>query len=132
VKVSSEPRKKFRQVEFFKKDDGTKPVGDWLHAVRAIDKDRAQSIAIGIRYFEEYPGAVVPTKIFEKVTDNIWEIKVHHGKEQFRLLSFPDGNSVIIAVHGLAKKTRALVDQDLRLAERRRTEYLARRKRKPG
>jgi phage-related protein len=39
---------------------------------------------------------------------------------------------VIIAVHGLAKKTRALVDQDLRLAERRRTEYLARRKRKPG
>ncbi len=81
---------------------------------------------------EEYPDAVVPTKIFEKVTDEIWEIKVHHGKEQFPLLSFPDGRSVIIAVHGLAKKTRTLLDRDLELAKRRRAEYLARKKRKPG
>jgi phage-related protein len=132
VKASSKPREKFRLVEFFKKADGTKPVGDWLREVRAIDKACAQSIAIGIRYFEEYPAAVVPTNIFEKVTADIWEIKVHHGKEQFRLLSFPVGRSVIIAVHGLAKRTRALLDQDLKLAERRRTEYLARKKLKPG
>lgn len=125
LKATSERRKKFRRVEFFRRTNGTKPVSEWLET---LDDERAQAIAIGIRFFEEYPSPVVPSKFFEKVSDHIWEIKTHYGKEQFRLLGFPDGNAIVIAVHGLAKKSMGLKDRDLELAEERRKEFLARKK----
>jgi phage-related protein len=118
------PRRKFRIVTFYKTADGRKPVGDWL---QGLDDERAQAVAIGLRFFEEYPNPVVPKKFFEKVTDHIWEIKCHYGKEQFRLLAFPDGDAVVIAVHGFAKKSMDLKDRDLELAEERRKDYLRRK-----
>jgi phage-related protein len=117
-------RTKYRVVEFYKKTDGTKPVADWLNE---LDDDRAQSVAIGVRFFEEYPNPVVPKKFFEKISDYIWEIKVHYGKEQFRLLSFIEDNAVIVAVHGIAKKSMDLKDKELELAENRRRDYLRRK-----
>lgn len=64
------------------------------------------------------------------MSDHIWEIKTHHGKEQYRLLCFVEREAVIIAVVGVAKKTRALRQQDLELAEQRRKDHLRRRARK--
>ena len=119
-------RKKYRSVQFYKDDDGKKPVAEWLNS---LDDQRAQSVAIGVRFFEEYPNAVVPKKFFEKVTDEIWEIKVHHGKEQFRLFAFIEDNAVIIAVHGFAKKSMDLKKQDINLATERRKIYLRRKAR---
>jgi phage-related protein len=117
-------REKFRTVEFYRTADGTKPVAEWLNE---LDDDRAQAVAIGVRFFEEYPNAVMPKKLFEKVTDHIWEIKTHYGKEQFRLLSFSENNAVVIAAHGFAKKSMNLRKQDLELAEARRKDYLRRK-----
>jgi phage-related protein len=114
-------RKKYRIVQFYKTADGRKPVADWLNT---LDDDRAQAVAMGVRFFEEYPNQVVPKKFFEKVTDHIWEIKVHYGKEQFRLLSFIENGAIIIAVHGIAKKSMNLKKQDLELAEERRKIYV--------
>ena len=119
--------KKIRLVEFYKRADGTKPVAEWLEQ---LDDDRAQSVAMGVRFFEEYPNPVVPKKFFEKVTDHIWEIKTHHGKEQFRLLSFIEDHAIIIAVHGIAKKSMELKKQEMDLAEDRRKDYLQRKSRK--
>ncbi len=79
---------------------------------------------MGVRFFEEYPNPVVPKKFFEKVTDHIWEIKVHYGKEQYRPLSFIENGAIIIAVHGVAKKSMGLKKQDLELAEERRKIYV--------
>lgn len=121
-------RKKHRLVEFYRTADGKKPVAEWLDQ---LDDDRAQAVAMGVRFFEEYPNPVVPKKFFEKVTDDIWEIKTHYGKEQFRLLSFIAGHAVVIAVHGLAKKSMDLKKQDLDLAEERRQDYLRRRGQRP-
>jgi phage-related protein len=115
---------KFRTVTFYRKADGKKPVAEWLHS---LDDERAKAVAIGVKFFEEYPNSVVPTKFFEKVTDHIWEIKTHYGKEQFRLLAFMDGGTIIIAVHGFAKKAMGLKKQDLDLAEERRRDYYRRK-----
>ncbi|MGH7997482.1 MAG: type II toxin-antitoxin system RelE/ParE family toxin [Opitutaceae bacterium] len=119
-----ERRKKYRVVIFYQTVNGSKPVAEWLNK---LDDDHAQSIAIGVRFFEEYPNPVVPKKFFEKVTNHIWEIKVRHGKEQYRLLSFIEGGAIVIAVHGLAKKSMDLKDQDLELAEARRKDHLKRK-----
>jgi phage-related protein len=114
-------RKKYRIVQFYKTADGSKPVAEWLHT---LDDDRAPAVAMGVRFFKEYPNPVVPKKFFEKVTDHIWEIKVHYGKEQYRLLSFIENGAIIIAVHGIAKKSMGLKKQDLELAEERRKLYV--------
>jgi len=120
-------RTKHRIVEFYRRADGTKPVSKWLDE---LDDEKAQAVAIGVRFFEEYPGPVVPKKFFEKVTDHIWEIKVHYGKEQFRLLAFLEGQKVIIATHGIAKKSQDLKKQDLEVAEERRKDHLRRTQRR--
>jgi phage-related protein len=61
------------------------------------------------------------------VTEHIGEIKVHHGKEQFRLLSFIEEGGIIIAAHAVAKKSMDLKTQDLALAEERRKDHLRRK-----
>ncbi len=114
-------RKKYRIVQFYKTTEGRKPVAEWLNT---LDDGRAQAVAMGVRFFEEYPNPVVPKKFFEKVTDHIWEIKVHYGKEQYRLLCFIENGAIIIAVHGIAKKSMDLKKQDLELAEERRKLYV--------
>ena len=114
-------------MTFYRTSDGKKPVGDWLNS---LDDERAQSVAAGIRFFEEYPNAVVPKKFFEKVSEFIWEIKCHHGREQFRILGFREEDTVVIAVVGLAKKTQQLPDQEVDLAEARRKDHLARKARR--
>jgi phage-related protein len=116
-------RRKYRIVQFYKAADGKKPVAEWLNT---LDDERAQAVAMGVRFFEEYPNPVVPKKFFEKITEHIWEIKVHYGKEQFRLLSFIENDAIIVAVHGIAKKSMDLKKQDLQLAEERRKNYIQR------
>ena len=116
-------RRTYRVVQFYKTAAGKKPVAEWLNT---LDDERAQSVAMGVRFFEEYPNPVVPKKFFEKITGHIWEIKVHHGNEQFRLLSFIENDAIIIAVHGIAKKSMDLKKQDLQLAEERRKNYIQR------
>lgn len=120
----SHDRPKLRQVVFYRTAGGKKPVGEWLND---LDDERAQSVAMGIRFFEEYPLPVVPAKFFEKVSEHIWEIKCHHGKEQFRVLAFLDGEAVVIAVVGLEKKSQKLSQQMIKLADDRRKDHLARK-----
>ncbi|MFA5264530.1 MAG: type II toxin-antitoxin system RelE/ParE family toxin [Opitutaceae bacterium] len=117
-------REKFRTVEFYRTADGRKPVADWLNE---LDDERAQAVAIGVRFFEEYPNPVVPKKFFEKITEHIWEIKTHYGKEQFRLLAFQEDGAIVIAVHGIAKKSMDLKQQEVELAEERRKDYIWRK-----
>jgi phage-related protein len=49
-------------------------------------------------------------------------------KEQYRLLAFTEGNSIIIATHGFAKKTWKIPRREVEVAEARRKEHINRRK----
>lgn len=117
---------KRRVVEFYRTQMGEKPVRAWLNE---LPVEKQKSVAMGLMFFEAYPEPIVPKKLFEKVkgSDSIWEIKLHHGDEQIRLLSFLEENSVIIAAVGVAKKSQKLKKQDIELAEARRKAYFARR-----
>lgn len=103
-------------------------MGEWLDG---LDDARAQAVAMGIKFFEEYPNLVVPSKFFEKVRGEIWEIKAHYGKEQFRLYGFKDDAWVIAAV-GVEKKWQKARKADLDLAAERRDDHFARKKKKPA
>lgn len=119
---------KLRIVEFYRKADGTKPVAEWLDS---LDDEKAQAVVMGLKFFEEYPNVVVPQKLFEKVRGEIWEIKLHRGKEQFRLYGFLDRTLVIAAV-GVEKKWQKARKADLDLAEDRQRDHFARKKTPPN
>lgn len=82
---------------------------------------------MGVKFFEEYPSLVIPSDLFEKVNPHIWEIKAHHGKEQFRLYSFKD-EALVIAAVGVQKKWQKARKSDLELAQERRKDHFDRKK----
>ena len=119
---------KMRIVEFYRTADGRKPVAEWLDS---LADEHAQAVAMGVKFFEEYPSLAVPKKFFEKVRGEIWEIKAHSGKEQFRLYAFKAGALVIAAV-GVSKKWQKARNADIELADERRKDHFARKKKKPA
>lgn len=71
-------------------------------------------------------GEFILEKIFEKVRGDIWEIKAHRGKEQFRLYAFWD-DALVVAAVGVEKKWQKARGADVELAEKRRRDHLARK-----
>ena len=71
----------------------------------------------------------VPSNYFKKLvnTDNIWEVRVNIGKNTFRLLGFLHGKELIILTNSFQKKTQKTPLKEIRLAEKRKKEYLGRR-----
>jgi phage-related protein len=62
------------------------------------------------------------------VRSGIWELRVPHGGEQYRFLYFVEGRMAYLLVP-IHKKTQRLEDQDIRLAEQRRSDILSGRSR---
>jgi len=50
----------------------------------------------------------VPAKYFKKLvnTDDLWEVRISSGSNIFRLLSFFDGDAVVVLTYAFQKKTQ--------------------------
>ena len=83
---------------------------------------------MGIEIIDELDA--VPRQYFKKLFDRegIWEVRIQFGNDNFRLLWFFDGCSLLILTNGFAKKTQKTPSQEIVLAVRRKNEHLARRK----
>ena len=62
-------------------------------------------------------------------TDDIWEVRVDVGRNTFRLLGFFHGQELIVLTNSFQKKSQKTPQGEIRLAEKRKTDYLSRRKR---
>ena len=71
----------------------------------------------------------VPEQYFKKLvnTSDIWEIRVQHSSNIFRILGFFLDSRDFIATNGFRKKTQKTPESEIRLAEKRKLEYLKRR-----
>ncbi|WP_319574246.1 type II toxin-antitoxin system RelE/ParE family toxin [uncultured Desulfobacter sp.] len=71
----------------------------------------------------------ISTKYFKKLvnTDDIWEVRVRVGNNIFRLLGFIQGNELIILTTSFQKKTQKTPKKEIKLAEKRKKDYLSRR-----
>ncbi len=71
-------------------------------------------------------------ELFKKLTDTIWEFRTLYNKTYYRLFSFWDKhngqNVIVLATHGLVKKTGKTPQADLDKAERIRQQYFAQTK----
>ena len=68
----------------------------------------------------------VNNEIFKKLENtDIWEFRTLYNKTAYRLFAFWDteGETLIIATHGIVKKTQKTPSKEIAQAERRRANY---------
>lgn len=73
-------------------------------------------------------------ELFKKLDDEIWEFRTLYSKTYFRLLAFWDkedkSNTLVIATHGVIKKTGKIPKSEIEKAERLRQKYFKDKKNK--
>ena len=67
------------------------------------------------------------SKLFKKISREIWEIRTKYGTRQYRLFAFWDKrdgrNTLVIATHGIVKKTQKIPKAEFEKALTIRTYY---------
>lgn len=90
---------------------------------KSIDKKAVRKIIFNIDLAEQ----TNDPRLFKKLNDNIWEFRTRYGNQQYRLLAFWDktdkNNTLVIATHGIIKKTDKVPLKELETAERIRHSY---------
>ena len=116
-----------REILFYKTESGKCPVEDFLES---LSSKQAQKVTWVLSLIEELP--IIPSKYFKKIvsTDDLWEVRVNYSGEIFRLLGFFDGSQLIVLNHAFQKKTQKTPRIAIQVAQKRKQEYLNRRKAK--
>ncbi|MCR5424686.1 MAG: type II toxin-antitoxin system RelE/ParE family toxin [Bacteroidales bacterium] len=71
-------------------------------------------------------GGVKDTRLFKKLEGSeIWELRTEYGGNEYRLFSFWDtrNETLIVATHGIAKKTQKTPRKEIAKAEQIRNQY---------
>jgi phage-related protein len=68
-------------------------------------------------------------ELFKKLTDFIWEFRTLYKGKAYRLFSFweksDSKDTLVIATHGILKKTQKTPSKEIKKAEEIRKQYLA-------
>jgi len=113
-----------KTISFYITASGKCPVKDHLDS---LPDEQVTKIAWVLKLIRELDQ--VPPKYFKKLvnTEDIWEVRVDVGKNTFRLLGFFHGRELIILTNSFQKKSQKTPLNEIRLAEKRKKEYLSRR-----
>ena len=65
----------------------------------------------------------ISTKFFKHLDDGIYEIRIEHKGDIYRIFSFFDEGRLIILLHGIQKKTQKTPRKELDRAKKLRREY---------
>ena len=110
-----------REVQFFKRADGSSPVGEFIDSM--TDK-QAQKVAWVLKLIEDLD--IIPAQYWKKLTntDDIFEARIQFGGNIFRILGFESGGRFVVLTNGFAKKTQKTPKREIELAEQRKKIYL--------
>ncbi|MBI5215275.1 MAG: type II toxin-antitoxin system RelE/ParE family toxin [Ignavibacteriae bacterium] len=114
-----------REIVFYKTRSGNSPVREFLDE---LPGKIAQKVTWVLSLIEELDS--VPKQYLKKLigTDDIWEVRVQSGNDVLRLLGFFDGGRFVVLTNGFIKKSQKVPLEEIRLAERRKQEYVTRKK----
>lgn len=99
---------------FFKEEDGTVPLLDWLD--RVPEKALVKCLHRMDRLSEM--GHLLRRPEADYLRDGIYELRVRHMNLNYRMLYFFHGNSVVVVSHGLMKETRVPIREIDKAVER--------------
>ena len=110
-----------REIVFYRKNDGHSPIEEFLDS---LSSKEAKKVAWVLKLIEDLE--MIPRQYFKKLvnTDDIWEVRIQYANNIYRLLGFFDGGAVVLLTNGFVKKTQKTPKAEIKLAEKRKQEYL--------
>ena len=113
-----------RSVSFYKTASGRCPIEEHLDSLSDTQITKITWVLKLVRETQN-----ISTKYFKKLvsTDDIWEVRVSVGKNIFRLLGFKQNKELVILTNSFQKKTQKTPRNEIKLAEKRKKDYLSRR-----
>lgn len=114
-----------RDVQFYRNASGDCPVEEFLDS---LNSKQAQKVIWVLQAVKELDR--VPKQYLKKLegTDGLWEVRAEFGGDAFRLLGFWDAGELIILTNGFAKKTEKTPGREILIAEQRKRDFLARKR----
>ena len=114
-----------KTVTFYKTADGKCPIQDFLDS---LPVKVAQKVTWVLKLIEDLD--FVPSSYFKKLTgtEEIWECRIAFGSNAYRIFCFFAGDSVVVLIHGFAKKSQKTPRAEIEKAETYRRDFLERRK----
>lgn len=114
-----------RKIIFYRLNNGKCPIEDYLDS---LSQKQVEKVFFVLDLIEQLN--MVPRKFFKKLEafDNIWEARVQHENNIFRLLGFFDGNELVILNHAFTKKSQKTPKKEIKKAEKRKKEYFLQRR----
>jgi phage-related protein len=112
-----------KKISFYRTVSGKCPIKEHLDS---LTDTQATKIAWVLKLIREIDQ--IPSKYFKKLvnTDDIGEVRVDVGRNTFRLLGFSHGRELIILTNSFQKSQKTSL-KEIKLAEKRKKEYLSRR-----
>jgi phage-related protein len=116
-----------RKIMFYRLETGKSPVEAFFDK---LTNKQFEKIAFVLDLIEQID--IVPRKYFKKLkgTDGIWEVRVQHGNNTFRILGFFHGKDLVVLNHAFTKKSQKTPKKDILLAEKRKRDYLNKKEQK--
>ncbi|MFC2042179.1 type II toxin-antitoxin system RelE/ParE family toxin [Chloroflexota bacterium] len=99
-------------------------MAEFIDSLEASAKAR---IARTLDLFEEF-GVELGMPYAKHLEKQLWELRVRQARNRYRIIYFLASGQTFVLLHGLTKKTGPVPRSDLETAERRRDDYLSRRR----
>jgi phage-related protein len=90
------------EILFYREDDGSVPVRDWLLGLPAEPQDRCV-VRLGLL---AQRGHELRRPHCENLGDGIYELRVKHGRVNYRMLYFFHGQVAAVVSHGFTKEAQ--------------------------
>ncbi len=110
-----------KEILFYKSKSGKCPIEDFLDV---LSSKEAQKVVWVLKLIEESNN--ISTKFYKKLSnsDDIIEVRVQHGNNNFRLLGFEDSGTFVVLTNAFRKKDQKVPKREIKLAQIRKKEYL--------
>ena len=92
-------------VRFYKEEDGAVPVREWLNELKRKDKKAFAKCLGKIRLLAAF-GHELRRPNADLLRDEIYELRIKHGRVNYRILYFFHGQNVALLTHGLTKEAQ--------------------------
>ena len=110
------------EVVFYKDEDGTVPVRDWLQAFQQSNRRAFAKCVARIQRLADL-GHELRRPEADLLRDGIYELRAKYSHVQYRVLYFFSGRTTAVLAHAITKKD-AVPDVEIDRAVRRKAAFL--------
>jgi len=111
-------------IEYYQSEAGRSPVAEFIDSMETSAKTR---VARTLDLLEEF-GIELGMPYAKHLEKQLWELRIRQARNRYRIIYFLASGQKFVLLHGLTKKTGPVPRSDLETAERRRDDYLSRRR----